>query len=746
MEDEDIDIEGILEVGHGARSRRHALVELTEHAKKRCIYRNISQAKCIAAFQGGTVQEANQGRWMCTKEGVVIIVDESWSKILSTWNLPSHGIVLKKVHITSEMEQAHTAAINRARTKSTWTSHTVAVVDQSGSMRKVDTDNFTMRSDIVWLNLAVSLVAKGLRSGERTDTDMLSVVSMRDDSEVVIRHEPIDWILYNKLVDLLESSMPLLGGCYKPALETASALLSTCTTPRCALSLLFLSDGRPSDKMRRGDFGTWEEKMVRYAKDYTADLAVPLGRRLSICLVGIGGVDESEFRVLEAMRDEAKEYECPVVCESGCVSAAQLATALMTTASSTTTTKTHLESMAEGKIRPYIKKRLSEVGQDTSPTENWTIVHQQRVYDPIRDRMNRRIVRTKWTKCNDWVAYESKKTFLHVDAAGVAFENRWFGQGKERLAKEFREIDRNGQFVGPWLVAKASLMIESRESIGGKDTKKFHKKFFRTHLIATEAASTFNKILTEMDGTVSEMIFGTDNTKLPVLEFLQCHVYMLDLDDNNRVGYLVEPMLDIKKYTYQNFNGNEGSVLNFNKLSGRSQQCLGFKSIFGSNLNRVLLETIEEGDENDDGNCQETGAEELHSNEGFTIIDLLQTFSCFSYHFFRKKMLVCDLQGVFNTEKNLLQLTDPVVHQLKMRQCNQASFGRTDRGEAGIKDFKETHRCNGLCKLVQSALWMKRQQERQVSYRSFGEENLEFKARRRRSTWRPKPRRNPPST
>jgi hypothetical protein len=40
------------------------------------------------------------------------------------------------------------------------------------------------------------------------------------------------------------------------------------------------------------------------------------------------------------------------------------------------------------------------------------------------------------------------------------------------------------------------------------------------------------------------------------------NVYMITLDNGNRVGYLVEPMLDIKTYHYQEFNDNQGSALN----------------------------------------------------------------------------------------------------------------------------------------------------------------------------------------
>jgi hypothetical protein len=56
----------------------------------------------------------------------------------------------------------------------------VVVVDQSGSMRKTDLSGGATRSDAVWLTLAVDLVANKLAAGESKSSDVVSVVSMRD--------------------------------------------------------------------------------------------------------------------------------------------------------------------------------------------------------------------------------------------------------------------------------------------------------------------------------------------------------------------------------------------------------------------------------------------------------------------------------------------------------------------------------------------------------------------------------------
>jgi hypothetical protein len=59
--------------------------------------------------------------------------------------------------------------------------------------------------------------------------------------------------------------------------------------------------------------------------------------------------------------------------------------------------------------------------------------------------------------------------------------------------------------------------------------------------------------------------------------------------------------------------------------------------------------------------------------------DLLQAFSHFTYNVTGRKMLVCDLQGVYNKAENLFELTDPVIHNVS-KQGHTRVYGRSDRG------------------------------------------------------------------
>jgi hypothetical protein len=68
--------------------------------------------------------------------------------------------------------------------------------------------------------------------------------------------------------------------------------------------------------------------------------------------------------------------------------------------------------------------------------------------------------------------------------------------------------------------------------------------------------------------------------------------------------------------------------------------------------------------------------------------------------------MVVDLQGVFekyDDGTSRYVLTDPVIHKRKhgkQKQLTSWTFGRTDRGEKGMKAFFETHECNEVCRLL----------------------------------------------
>lgn len=157
-----------------------------------------------------------------------------------------------KQPITHAKELTHRAACARlTASRASWTSHSVVVVDQSGSIRRTDVAGGATRSDAVWLTLALDFVAKQLESSESTDLD---VVFLNREGTVLVDRKPHDWKLFSSVVDLLRSQEPSFEGNYLPSLDKAEQLLNPNTSGSCAHKLFFLSDGKPTDRLPGGTF------------------------------------------------------------------------------------------------------------------------------------------------------------------------------------------------------------------------------------------------------------------------------------------------------------------------------------------------------------------------------------------------------------------------------------------------------------------------------------------------------------
>ena len=125
-------------------------------------------------------------------------------------------------------------------------------------MRKTDASKSVTRSDLVWLSLAVDYIGKRLRTGEATSKDFFSLVELGGDQKYLLRYQPMDWILYNSIIDFLRSHHPCGGGNYLPAIDKAQSLLSYNMSGKCALQLIFLTDGAPSDFKGNQDMCKYE--------------------------------------------------------------------------------------------------------------------------------------------------------------------------------------------------------------------------------------------------------------------------------------------------------------------------------------------------------------------------------------------------------------------------------------------------------------------------------------------------------
>ncbi|CAN0444011.1 unnamed protein product [Ascophyllum nodosum] len=408
------------------------------HGRNRRTLREIDRRDLQAAVKHGVKEPGwphpvtGAPRWKYTHANIVYITDETSTKEVTSYAEP---IAIPRAGVTLEHVSQHEAAKERLRVDpSLCTSHTVIVVDQSGSMKTSDIFDFQNRSKAVWGMLALEFVATQILSGDATDTDVVSVVLMADTPEVFIYREPMGLILYNKFVELHDDSKPRSHGNFIPALDLARQVLLTQVHGGCALALLFLSDGKPSDHCSIRSVS----ECRNLTKDETLDelsecvrsLATMLKQQLSVITLGFAHPDE-DFSVLEAMAEAAEESGAQGAFHRPELSSAGLGTALAHTVSSLTATKMRLTSLATEPGIPRVLRKFSReaagtpwgyAGTTTSTQDGWVI------YKEGVQRMEFSWKALKW-QGNPWVFADM---FFH-NSSGIAIRKHALGEGAERL-------------------------------------------------------------------------------------------------------------------------------------------------------------------------------------------------------------------------------------------------------------------------------------------------------------------------
>lgn len=272
----------------------------------------ISKVSLQQARRYGMMEYSHSGRQKFTHAGTIFIYDPVRQREVTCWQSrdkwnmdgsASHPPIHLPMQSISDF-QARNHEQQRQQLLSGQAvchTHTVLVVDLSGSMRRDDIRGARCRSDAVWLALARDYVQRQLRSSTASWRDTVSAIGMwHGKAEALFHMEPMDQCLYNRLVNLREwtTCRPAGPGNYGPSLTMAEEMLKQGLMhhPSIPLALLFLSDGRPSD---RGNEAV--QKM--------GHLASLFGSRLSITCIGMAHPSEGEdFRVLRSMVQEAKRF------------------------------------------------------------------------------------------------------------------------------------------------------------------------------------------------------------------------------------------------------------------------------------------------------------------------------------------------------------------------------------------------------------------------------------------------------
>jgi len=386
-------------------------------------------------------------------------------------------------------------------------------------------------------------------------------------------------------------------------------------------ALIFLSDGKPTDSTIAD---TFSRNLI------LNELASKLRSKLAFFAMGLG--QSADFHALAAMVEYVKIFECEATFEYAQLSAAKLSHAFTSIATSMTATR--VEMLSGQPVSTHKKKKDVALRSKHVPKA-------ERRYQ----RYSREVSRWRYDhqKFEQHVYPWSKIPFKNdISATGFEMEDKPFGEGAERLAYMFYEIDRDGRRLGAAMVGKESNAIDSEER---KLT--FHRDFCRVQRKASELAVLFNKAIKschQLKPVESWM-------QLPQISFLKCHVYEYKASDGGMCGLLVEPYL---KDRFTKYNGNNGYVTK-RKSGSKIELAIG----------TVLL------------------------------TDFLQGFSHWVYSRTNHQLLLCDLHGVLNEEGKhpRFELTDPCICLKKGPR-----YGKTDLRQKGIRSFNRTHRCNQVCK------------------------------------------------
>ena len=666
----------------------------TEHGRLRRRQRGIDKKDLQAAkkygTKSGTHPRHNGDRTsMYEHKDIVYIVNEVTGEEVTSYAKP---LKLDPVPVDATLRKQHETAKSRIRENlDSWTSNTVIVVDTSGSMKTADVWGTRTRLGAVWVSIALDFLAHRLENGDASPTDVVSIVSLSLSSTVVIREAPCTWILYNTLVEIYNDSLVEASGHgpFLPCLSCAEELLQRNSNASCAMALIFLSDGAPSDFMLSK--GATKDEWRCIISERVERLAEKFGRRLTFTAIGIG--DYESFETLEKMVEAAKDYGAIAEFRRPSMTSASLGSVFTSVATSITTTQlemTDLSTMKQRKVRDFVRESRTKASESivrVSSDDFW-------IY-PLN--LVRRRVYREWFEGKKIQHVFEETTMQHPDARYVAMAKRPFGEGAERFAFRFFEIAADQKTIlGPALVAKESrLILEDEGSAVGDERarKKFVRTFCSTQQLARRLAQEFND---KMDRT------RRIHRDTPRVTFLDCSIYEIKDKNLGKLSVLVEQKLDHTKW--HKWNSNNGYVEGMERAPKCA--CAEEKRDELVKVQSLDLGAIDEGSEDENASTDEEdeATHRVIQPVLFSASDVAQAFSHFTYQTSKRKRLVCDLQGVFDERANVMRFSDPVIHYYNLnRSDRRCVHGRTDRGVKGFRMFFETHN-NGyhghLCRLV----------------------------------------------
>ncbi|KAL7471353.1 hypothetical protein ACHAXS_011667 [Conticribra weissflogii] len=675
----------------------------SEHGRLRREQRDIDKRDLKLALKYGRRERAWGQRWLVEYDGITFITDFSMRREVTAYPSPLPNI---PVEYDDLCEHEKTKNLLREKIDLS-TSHTVLIVDNSGSMlgKKNDVHLYRDSQNAAFSMTALEFVAEQLFNNSAANSDMVSLIKFSERPTVEFSREPIGWPIYNKILAhrnkdsfVSRQSLPAYDAIFGqsnfiPALEEAKKLLETGYHDQCALSLFFFSDGKSTDHQK---LNITPEESYERMKDIIQSMSLRFGEALNVTTVGLGNRHD-DFTSLQAMATAATVNGAKGTFERCEKTAHSISSAISSLVTSTTETRLTLQS---GQRIKFTERDDLTSEKMSFPKFNWQYfrIADHMVFDPKSKKFIPSNSLPLAAVHSD--PLEAKKR-LYSPPAYLAVNCNYFGRGAERVAFRCRLSDEQNPrgFVFQDMVAK-----ETKHAERISEKINFHEGFAETQDLASYLSSKFNEMLCCLP--------DFDPLKTPKLSFLSCSVLLLE-DPTWPTGFrgvLVEKMLDTERFRWKKYNDNNGMV-------GGKRDHIGIDVDFElKQLEKEKskdLDAIAE-DEEDSSDDDETisdveseGGDEEDEEyaprlDAIDPSDYLQAFSHFTYRYTNKRVLVCDLQGIFNTDAvpPTIELTDPAIHYASTKGRRMV-FGRTDKGKPGMNTFFRTHKCSNICKYLQ---------------------------------------------
>jgi hypothetical protein len=169
----------------------------TTHGRLRREQRDIRKRDLQAAVNHGTKSLVWNGRWKFEYDGIIFITDKAMRREVTAYPAP---LIMAEIDATTYLKHQQAKQVVDLKPE-ICTSHTVLVVDSSGSMKTHNIPLHRDRQVMAYSATALEYIAEQLFNETANNRDVVSLVEFDSSARIVFEREPVSWVLYSKLLN-----------------------------------------------------------------------------------------------------------------------------------------------------------------------------------------------------------------------------------------------------------------------------------------------------------------------------------------------------------------------------------------------------------------------------------------------------------------------------------------------------------------------------------------------------------------